>query len=153
MKTQAAPGSSQPDAIGRPPAAIDINDFELPVAFTAKQAATAGVSRALRARLVEDGTLDRFAKGLYRRTSAAAVDLDLLEVALRSPRAAICLASALARHGLTDEIPSAVDLAPPRGLWHPTAPSGARWHSFAPWRSSCDPADPRRCGWAGVYVT
>ena len=111
---------------------IDISDFELPVAFTAKQAATAGLTRALRARLVEDGTLTRFAKGLYRRTSAAPVDLDLLEVALRSPRATICLASALARHGLTDEIPSAIDLALPRGFWRPTAPAVARWHSFAP---------------------
>ena len=118
--------------MARLPAAIDISAFELPVAFTAKQAATAGLTRALRARLVEDGTLTRFAKGLYRRTSAEPVDLDLLEVAIRSPRATICLASALARHGLTDEIPSAIDLALPRGLWRPTAPPVARWHSFAP---------------------
>jgi hypothetical protein len=115
------------------PTAINISDLELPVAFTAKQAATAGLTRALQARLVEDGTLTRFAKGLYRRTtSPEPVDLDLLEVALRSPRATICLASALARHGLTDEIPSAIDLALPRGFWHPTAPPVARWHSFAP---------------------
>ena len=76
--------------VARSPAAIDINDFELPAAFTAKQAATAGLSRALRARLVEEGAITFFAKGLYRRTtSPEPVDLDLLEVALRSPRATI----------------------------------------------------------------
>ena len=140
--------------MARSPAAIDISDLELAVAFTAQQAATAGLSRALRARLVEEGAITRFAKGLYRRTtSPEPVDLDLLEVALRSPRATICLASALARHGLTDEIPSASDLALPRGFWRPTAPPVARWHSFAPATFDIGrdllPVDNGRC--VGLY--
>ena len=140
--------------MARSAAAIDINDFELPGAFTAKQAETAGLSRALRARLVEEGAVTCFAKGLYRRaTSREPVDLDLLEVALRSPRATICLASALARHGLTDEIPSAIDLALPRGFWRPTAPPVARWHSFAPATFDIGrdllPVDNGRC--VGLY--
>ena len=119
--------------MARSPTAVNISDLELAVAFTAKQATSAGLTRALRARLVEEGAITCFAKGLYRRTtSPEPLDLDLLEVALRSPRATICLASALARHGLTDEIPSAIDLALPRGVWRPTAPAVARWHSFAP---------------------
>jgi hypothetical protein len=52
--------------------------------------------------------------------------------ALRSPLATIGLTSALARHELTDEIPAALDLAIPRGRWHPAGPVVAQWHSFDP---------------------
>jgi len=33
---------------------------------------------------------------------------------------------------LTDEIPPALDLATPRGKWHPAGPVVAQWHSFDP---------------------
>jgi hypothetical protein len=48
-------------------------------------------------------------------------DLDLLLVAERAPLGTLCLTSALARHELTDEIPSACDIALPRGAWRPYA--------------------------------
>lgn len=57
-------------------------------------------------------------------------DLDLLEVAERAPRATICLLSALARHDLTDAIPSRYDIAVPRGAWHPRRSPVIDWHSF-----------------------
>jgi predicted transcriptional regulator of viral defense system len=114
----------------RPPTVVDLATLGLPPAFSVEMAAEAGLTRSLRARLVTDGVLTRFARGLYRRTDAEPVDLDLLEVALRSSQATICLASALARHGLTDEIPSVIDLALPRGTRHPAGPVVARWHSF-----------------------
>jgi predicted transcriptional regulator of viral defense system len=118
--------------VARPLTSVDLEVLALPAAFTARQAHAAGLTRTVRARLVEDGTLDCFARGLYRRAGAAPADLDLLEIALRSPRATICLASALVRHRLIDEIPPAIDVALPRGAWHPASPSVARWHTFDP---------------------
>jgi predicted transcriptional regulator of viral defense system len=111
---------------------VDLARLGLPPAFTAQMAMAAGLTRSLRARLVAEGVLTRFGRGLYRRTDAGPADLDLLAVALRSPQATICLTTALARHGLTDEIPVAIDLALPRGTRHPAGPVVARWHSFDP---------------------
>lgn len=118
--------------MARPVTPVDFDDLELPSAFTATQADAVGLTRTLRSRLIEEGRMTRFARGLFLQEGAEPVDLDLLEVAIRSPRATICLATALARHGLTDEIPPAIDLALPRGTWHPTSPPVARWHSFDP---------------------
>jgi predicted transcriptional regulator of viral defense system len=118
--------------MSRPKTVVDLAALGLPPAFSVEMAADAGLTRSLRARLVSEGVLTRFARGLYRRTDAEPVDLDLVEVALRSPQATICLTSALARHGLTDEIPAVIDLALPRGTRHPAGPVVARWHSFDP---------------------
>ncbi|MFZ0157810.1 MAG: hypothetical protein WAL50_02180 [Kineosporiaceae bacterium] len=59
------------------------------------------------------------------------MDTDLVEIAVRAPAATICLTSALARHGLTDEIPAAVDIALPREHWRPTVAARVAWHRFA----------------------
>jgi len=111
---------------------VDLSSLGLVSSFTDQQASAAGLTRALRDRLIEDGAVIRIARGLYRRTDIGAGDLDLIEAALRSPQATICLTSALAIHELTDEIPAALDLALPRRKWHPTGPIVARWHSFDP---------------------
>lgn len=86
-----------------------------PRVFGQSEAANAGVGSRTLYRLVERGVVERVGHGLYRRSDAPPVDLDLLEVALRSAGATICLTSALARHGLVDDVPASVDLALPRG--------------------------------------
>jgi hypothetical protein len=53
-------------------------------------------------------------RGLYRFSSAPPLTSpDLVPVAIRIPRGVICLISALAHHGLTTQVPHAVDFALP----------------------------------------
>jgi predicted transcriptional regulator of viral defense system len=58
-------------------------------------------------------------------------DRALLEIAHRAPRGTLRLASALARHGLTDLIPGAIDIAIPRGSTRPKIQAPVVWHHFA----------------------
>jgi len=70
--------------------------------------------------LRDDGTLETVSRGVYRLADASPPPhLDLLTVALRVRPAVICLVSALAFHGLTDEIPHEVMIALPRGTARP----------------------------------
>ncbi|MDP8982391.1 MAG: type IV toxin-antitoxin system AbiEi family antitoxin domain-containing protein [Acidobacteriota bacterium] len=58
------------------------------------------------------GQIERVGRGLYRLSTAPPLTSpDLVPVAIRLPRAVICLISALAHHGLTTQVPHAVDLA------------------------------------------
>jgi len=77
------------------------------------------------------GLIEQVARGIYRRSDAAAVDEDLVEVAMKQQHATICLGTALAKHGLSDEIPGALDIAVPRDTWRPATRVPVRWHSFA----------------------
>jgi predicted transcriptional regulator of viral defense system len=74
--------------------------------------------------------IESIGRGLFRRRDAEPGDIDLQEVALRAPNATLCLTSALARHGLTDEIPSAIDIALPRGQHRPAVTAPVTWHLF-----------------------
>lgn len=66
------------------------------------------------------GLLERVSRGVYRLADAEPVgDPDLLTVAARAPDAVVCLISALALHGMTTQIPHAVDIALPPGKWAP----------------------------------
>lgn len=104
----------------------------VPSTFTTGEAERLGLSRrALRA-LLERGAVERIGHGLYRRTDAEPVDTDLVEVAVKAPRATLCLLSALARHELTDVIPAVHDIAVPRGAWRPATATPVRWHRFDP---------------------
>lgn len=78
-----------------------------------------------------DGRVERVGRGLYRRADAGLVDLDRLEVAVRVPRATICLVSGLVEHDLVDDNPAVLDVAVPRGVWRPRMTAPVRWHSFA----------------------
>lgn len=82
----------------------------------------AGVTAATLSRMEKDGDVVRLARGLYQRPDA---DLDahhtLAEAAKRFPKAVICLVSALAFHGLTDQLPAKVWLAIGRNDWTPRA--------------------------------
>lgn len=104
----------------------------LPATFTASQAAAVGVSRRRLRTLQDQGEIEQIARGLYRHTAAPLADLDLIEVAVKVPPATLCLVSALSRHGLTDTIPIAPDIAVPRETWRPVLSVPVRWHRFNP---------------------
>jgi hypothetical protein len=53
-----------------------------------------------------------------------------VEIAERVPRATLCLETALARHGLIDAIPAAIDIAVPRGSTRPALRAPCRLHQF-----------------------
>lgn len=82
--------------------------------------------------LLEAGSIERISRGLYRRTDLPPTDLDLAEIAAKSELATICLASALAKYELIDEIPSRIDLAIPRTARLPKTDAPIRWHRFDP---------------------
>jgi len=103
----------------------------LPATFTSAEAAQLGLSRRRLLALQEDGAIERIGRGIYRRTDAEIVDLDLIEIAIKAPQATLCLTSALAHHDLTDTIPSTIDIALPRGEWQPVISAPVTWHKFA----------------------
>ena len=80
----------------------------------------AGVTAATVSRMEKDGEVIRLARGLYQLPDA---ELDanhsLAEAAKRFPKAVICLVSALAFHGLTDQLPKKVWMAIGRNDWTP----------------------------------
>ena len=103
----------------------------LPETFSYAQARAVGLSKRAVYQLRDSGEIESIGRGVYRRANAEHADLDLLLVAGRAPMATLCLTSALARHELTDEIPSAHDIALPRGTWRPQVDAIVNWHSFA----------------------
>jgi predicted transcriptional regulator of viral defense system len=64
--------------------------------------------------LRDTGEIEQVSRGLYRLSEKPGLtNPDLVAVALRIPRAVICLISALAHHGLTTQVPHTVDVALP----------------------------------------
>src|SRR5580658_9648150 len=64
--------------------------------------------------LRDSGEIEQVGRGLYRLSTAPPLSSpDLIPVAIRIPRAVVCLISALAHHGLTTQVPHSVDLALP----------------------------------------
>lgn len=102
----------------------------LPAAFSYTTARRSGLSDRRLRDLRADGLIQALSRGLYLRQDAPPADLDLLEIAARAPDATLCLRSALAHHDLIDDLPSAIDLALPRGRRHPKTAAPARWHTF-----------------------
>jgi hypothetical protein len=106
---------------------------QIPATFTYTDALTAGLTDRLLTQLRDSGEIEQISRGLYRRTDAdPSADWNLLEIAHRAPRGTLCLASALARHELTDLIPGAIDIAIPRGSTRPKIQAPVVWHHFAP---------------------
>jgi predicted transcriptional regulator of viral defense system len=69
--------------------------------------------RALYA-LRDAGEIEQVGRGLYRLSTAPALSSpDLVPIAIRIPRAVVCLISALAHHGLSTQIPHVIDIALP----------------------------------------
>jgi predicted transcriptional regulator of viral defense system len=109
-----------------------IAEPELPATFTSAEAELYGVSRRRLQQMLDAGLVERIGHGLYRRTDEEPVDYDLIEIAVKARQATLCLLSALARHELTDIIPSVHDIAVPRGAWQPVVSAPVHWHKFDP---------------------
>jgi predicted transcriptional regulator of viral defense system len=82
----------------------------------------AGATAATVSRLERDGLIVRLARGLYQIADAPLdANHSLAEAAKLVPRGVVCLTSALAFHGLTDQIPAKVWLAIGEKDWRPRA--------------------------------
>lgn len=101
----------------------------LPDLFTYTEARQSGISDRRLYRLRDGGEVERLGRGLFRKANAPG-DPDLLEIARRAPEATLCLGTALARDGLTDEIPAVIDVAIPRSRRLPATTAPAGWHRF-----------------------
>ena len=79
-----------------------------------------GVTAATVSRMERDGEIIRLARGLYQISDAPLeTDHSLAEAAKRLPKGIVCLVSALAFHGLTDQLPKKVWLAIGKKDWAP----------------------------------
>jgi predicted transcriptional regulator of viral defense system len=97
--------------------------------FTYGEARQAGLGDNRIYNLRDRGDIIALGGGVYRWSDAPA-DLDLIEISERVPMATICLESALARHHLIDSIPSAINVAIPRGDGRPKLRAPIRLHQF-----------------------
>ena len=80
----------------------------------------AGVTAATMTRMANDGEVVRLARGLYQLADAELhAQHSLAEAAARVPKGIICLTSALAFHGLTDQLPRKVWIAIGVSDWAP----------------------------------
>ena len=80
----------------------------------------AGITATTVGRMERAGEVVRLARGLYQLPDAALdAQQSLAEVARLVPKGVICLASALAFHGLTDQMPPKVWIAIGRKDWRP----------------------------------
>ena len=87
---------------------------DLPEIFTHAEARSLGVSdRTLYRWRVDVGLVEQIARGIFTVPDLIA-DANLIELAVRSPSATLCLTTALAHHDLSDEIPRRIDAAIPR---------------------------------------
>ena len=80
----------------------------------------AGITATTISRMERAGEVVRLARGLYQLPDAALdAQQSLAEAARLVPKGVICLASALAFHGLTDQMPPKVWIAIGRKDWRP----------------------------------
>ncbi len=98
--------------------------------FTYGEARRAGVGDKRLYGLRDRGDIEALGGGVYRWADSSPADWDLVEIAERVPRATLCLETALARHGLIDAIPPAIDIAIPRGATRPSLRAPCRIHQF-----------------------
>ena len=81
----------------------------------------AGVAPQTIARAVEDGEIERISRGLYQYADADNdADQALAEIAKKIPKGVIAMLSALAFHGLTDQMPRRIWVAIGNQDWSPT---------------------------------
>jgi len=85
-----------------------------------KELQAIGVAATTISRAVKDGSVVRIGRGLYQLPDSE-VDTNtiLAEVSKQAPKAIICLTSALAFHGLTDQMPRKVWIAIGASNWKP----------------------------------
>ena len=81
---------------------------------------SAGVTAATVSRMTRTGEVIRLARGLYQLPDAPFDSShSLAEAAKRLPKGVVCLVSALAFHGLTDQLPKKVWMAIGKKDWAP----------------------------------
>jgi predicted transcriptional regulator of viral defense system len=79
-----------------------------------------GIAGTTIRRALDDGELIRIGRGLYQRPDAEIdSDVTLAEIAKRIPKGVIAMTSALAWHGLTDQIPRKTWVAIGTSDWSP----------------------------------
>ena len=103
---------------------------ELPPVFTHADVRSRGISDRQLYEWRDAARIETLGRGIFIRPGLD-VDHDLLEISVRAPDATLCLASALARHQLTDDIPSVIDTALPRSLRQPRTNAPVRWQHTA----------------------
>jgi predicted transcriptional regulator of viral defense system len=88
----------------------------------AQELRDAGIAAATIARAVQNGEIERISRGFYKRPEAP-IDIAhaLAETAKRIPKGVIAMVSALAFHGLTDQMPRKVWVAIGPGEWSPVS--------------------------------
>jgi predicted transcriptional regulator of viral defense system len=85
-----------------------------------KDALELGVHPRTLYRLRDEGVIEQVSRGVYRlATMPDLAHPDLVAVALRVPRAVVCLVTALAYHDATNEVPHEVQIALPRATKAP----------------------------------
>lgn len=85
-----------------------------------KQALALGVHPRTLYKMRDRAVVEQVSRGIYRLATLPTLsEPDLVTVALRVPRAIICLISALSFHDLTTEIAHEVQIALPRGTKQP----------------------------------
>ena len=104
---------------------------KLPSVFTYTEAIAHGLSAERLYAYRDEGVVEQISRGLYRWADAPEIDQNLLEIAYRIPKGTLCLTTALARHGLTDSIPTRIDVAVPRGHRIPVLQSPVDIRVFA----------------------
>lgn len=102
---------------------------DLPGVFARADALAIGLSDRRLSEMREAGIVDQLARGVYLRVGVD-VDHDLAEIAVRAPRATLCLMTALAHHELSDDIPASIDVALPRQQRQPRTAAPVSWHRF-----------------------
>jgi predicted transcriptional regulator of viral defense system len=79
-----------------------------------------GITAATVSRLAQQGVVTKLSRGLYQLADAPPdSNHSLAEAAKRAPKGVICLASALAFHGITDQMPRRVWIAIGPKDWKP----------------------------------
>lgn len=86
----------------------------------AQELREAGISAQTIARAVEEGEIERISRGVYQKRGAEVEENQILaEAIMRAPKGVIALVSALAFHGLTDQMPRRVWMAIGTSDWAP----------------------------------
>ena len=103
------------------------------------QAKVLGIDPKTIAEMEQAGLVNKISRGLYRLADYPALAYpDLVVVALRVPRAVICLVSALAFHDLTTQVPHKIYIALPQSMRRPRIkypPLDVIWLSEKPYQN------------------
>ena len=87
---------------------------------TPRDLAKAGIHRQVLTRLVNEGWIERVARGLYRVADQPTTENHGLAIAATAvPHGVVCLLSALQYHGIGTQLPSEVWMALDRRAWRP----------------------------------